>query len=129
MTTFLAIDYGLKHIGLAYSEHLLATPLEPVDNNQQLIPHFRSLITKYQIQHLILGLPSGPTEPAVRAFAQKLTSEFGLPVTLHDETLSTQDAQTQLRNIGVKRSKRQNEHSVAAALILEDYLESAKLNS
>ena len=75
----------------------------------------------------MVGLPSGRIEGEVRSFAKKLSDATSLPVTLHDETLSSHDATRQLATIGVSRSKKKNEHSYSAALILEDYLESVKL--
>lgn len=125
---YLGIDYGLAHIGVAYSEHTLATPLPILPNDDRLIINLKSLIKEYHISHIVLGLPSGPVEQSVRSFAQKLESESGLPVIFHDETLSSHDAKSQLIASGASRSRRGQEHSVAAALILEDYLESATLS-
>lgn len=121
---YLGIDYGLAHIGVAYSEHTLATPLPILPNDDRLIKNLKSLITEHNITHIILGLPSGPVEQSVRSFAQKLESESGLPVIFHDETLSSYEAKKQLLAAGASRTRRKDEHSIAAALILEDYLES-----
>ncbi len=128
MTVYLGIDYGLAHIGLAVADGPLATPLPPLPNDSSLLPRLSSLISAHHITHLVLGLPSGPVEGAVRQFASQLKSTFSLPVSLHDETLSSHDAQNLLRRPGVSADKRRHDHSYSAALILEDYLESVTLN-
>ncbi len=126
--TYLAIDYGRAHLGLAFSDSSLATPLPSHSNNPQFFSSILSIISRYHITQLVIGLPSGPLEAEVRVFAAQLASHTSLPVTLHDETLTTHEAQAQLIASSARRSKRQNEHSYAAALILEDYLESVKIN-
>lgn len=128
MKIYLSIDYGLAHLGLAISEHFLATPLSPINNDQKTLTKLKQIVSDYQITHIILGLPSGSLEPHIRDFARYLEQSLSLPVILHDETLTTHEAKRQLIASHANRSKRQNEHSVAAALILEDYLESATLS-
>ncbi len=127
MTVYLGIDYGTVHIGVALAEHILATPLPTLSNNEHLMQDLMSIITSNQVTSIVVGLPSGKIEGEVRIFAKKLKEVSNLPVTLHDETLSSHDATRQLAVIGVSRNKKKNEHSYSAALILEDYLESVKL--
>lgn len=127
MTNLLSIDYGRVHLGLALGEHMLATPLPPINNDDKVINQLKTITVQHDVNLIILGMPTGPLESEVEAFAAKLKVELQLPVVLHDETLTTQDAQKYLVASGANRRKRQNEHSYAAALILEDYLESAKL--
>lgn len=127
MTVYLGIDYGTVHIGVALAEHILATPLPTLTNNEHLMQDLMSIIESNHVTSIVVGLPSGRIEGEVRNFAKKLNEVSNLPVTLHDETLSSQDATRQLAIIGVSRNKKKNEHSYSAALILEDYLESVKL--
>lgn len=128
MSTYLGIDYGQVHLGLAYADHSLATPLPPLKHSPKLFSQLRSVLTTHHITHLVLGLPAGKLVPEIKAFAARLQAEFNLPVTLFDETLSTHEALSQLRSAHASRRKRQHEHSYSAAIILEDYLESAKLD-
>lgn len=123
MTKYLGIDYGLAHIGLATSEHTLATPLKSIPNDPSLISHLLSLISKHGITHIICGLPDGQLVPHIEKFAQQLRDASGLPVSLHPETLTSQDAVRKLRESGASRVKRRDDHAYAACLILEDYLE------
>ncbi len=123
MTKYLGIDYGTKHVGLAVSEHTLATPLPDLTNSEGLIASLQKIIKINQIDTVICGLPEGRHEDEVRTFAAKLETSLGIPVILHPETLSTQEAISKLVEAGASRAKKQNDHSYAACLILEDYLE------
>ena len=124
MTNYLGIDYGLAHIGLALAQSSLATPLNQLKNDLNLFSNLNKLISHHMITHIIVGLPSGPIEQDVRSFASQLNRLTNIPVILHDETLSSQEATQKLSEIGASRQKRRNNHSYAATLILEDYLQS-----
>lgn len=123
MTKYLGIDYGLAHIGLAISEYSLATPLPSLVNDSTLFSQLSSLITVQGITTIVCGLPEGKLAPQITQFAKQLGSITGLPVILHLETLSTQEAMQKLQEAGASRAKRKNDHAYAACLILEDYLE------
>ncbi len=123
MTKLLGIDYGLTHIGLAVSEHTLATPLSTMANNQELLTKLAGLISTEGITHIVCGLPEGKLVPIIKDFANQLSLLVHLPVTLHPETLSTQEAKQKLVESGANRAKKRNDHAYAACLILEDYLE------
>ena len=43
-TVYLGIDYGTVHIGVALAEHILATPLPTLTNNEHLIKNLMSII-------------------------------------------------------------------------------------
>lgn len=123
MSKYLGIDYGLKHIGLATAETILATPLISIQNDQTVISHLTAIILHEGITHIVCGIPEGKLAPIITQFATELGRASGLPVTLHPETLSTQEAIARLHESGAKRTKLQNDHVYAACLILEDYLD------
>lgn len=123
MTKYLSIDYGLSHLGLATSEHTLATPLSSLVNDSTLISRLASIVFKEGITHIICGFPEGQLAPKIRTFAKELHLATGIPVICHPETLSTQEAIAKLRESGASRAKLKDDHSYAACLILEDYLE------
>lgn len=123
MTKYLGIDYGAAHIGLATSEHKLATPLPSLPNDPAIVLRLSSIISKHDITHIICGIPEGKLVEQVVLFAQKLRATTHLPVMLHQETLSTQEATHKLKEAGASRAKRRDDHAYAACLILEDYLE------
>lgn len=57
----------------------------------------------------------------IRQFAQELATYTDLPITLQDETLSSRQAEEELKSRGKPYSKADID-SLAATLILEDYL-------
>jgi putative transcription antitermination factor YqgF len=123
MSNYLGIDYGLKHLGLATAETTLATPLMSITNDTTIISRLTSIISREGITHVVCGIPEGKLAPIITQFAAKLEQACGIPVVLHPETLSTQEAISLLHEGGAKRAKIQNDHVYAACLILEDYLD------
>jgi putative Holliday junction resolvase len=129
----LGIDYGTRRIGLAAGDELgLATPIpalveaDPAARRRALT----GVVKARRIQEIVLGLPlnmdgsEGFKAKEAQAFAAELRAEFGLPVHLVDERLTSHIAeaglnQKQLREIrgkGIIDSR-------AAAVILQDYLD------
>ncbi|PIR99050.1 Holliday junction resolvase RuvX [Candidatus Collierbacteria bacterium CG10_big_fil_rev_8_21_14_0_10_44_9] len=123
MKKYLGIDFGLSHIGLATSEHTLATPLPSLVNDSTLISRLVSIVHQEGITHIVCGLPEGQLASKITIFAKELHLATGIPVICHPETLSTQEAIALLRESGASRAKLKDDHSYAACLILEDYLE------
>lgn len=126
MKRILAIDYGRVNLGFAFTESMIADPIAGVKVKTQddLLTSVLSITQEYQPELIIVGLPEGPLEQEVRSFAAELATVVKSKIVLHPETLSTQEAVTKLREGGAKRKKLQNDHSYAAALILEDYITS-----
>lgn len=126
MTKYLGIDYGLSHIGLATSEAVLATPLASLHNDDDLFIKLNKVIKGEGITDIVCGIPEGKLVPVIEKFVSDLREFSGLPVTLHPETLSSQEAISKLAAVGASRAKKKNDHTYAACLILEDYLEFEK---
>lgn len=120
---YLGIDYGLSHLGLALAEASLATPIPSLPNNEFLIPKLVSIVKAQGVTTIVCGIPDGKLVPTIQSFASDLERSTGVPVILHPETLSTQEAKQKLRESGANKTKRRNDHAYAACLILEDYLE------
>jgi putative holliday junction resolvase len=132
----LAFDYGSKRIGVAVGNSLTgaAQPLEPLNGRDVagLPAVIKRLLGDWQPARLIVGLPldmEGKTTTsteAARAFAKVLREQSDLPVELHDERLTTREAEAVFRNArqgGQARRKHAAKlDSVAAALILESWL-------
>lgn len=129
MKKILAVDYGRVNLGFAFTESLIADPLAgiKVKTQDDLLTSVLSIVQEYKPELIIVGLPEGPLEQEVRSFATELATAVESKIILHPETLSTQEAVIKLREGGAKRKKLQNDHSYAAALILEDYLASEGL--
>ena len=130
---FLGIDYGTRRVGLAVGDELgIATPI-PALVEPELAARRRALadlVRRRRIDELVLGYPlnmdgsAGFKAKEMEALAVELGAEFGLPVHLVDERLTSHYVeagmnQKQLREIrarGIIDSR-------AAAVILQDYLD------
>ena len=122
--TVLAFDFGLKRIGVAVGEPELGTahPLPAVRG----FPQIEKLLDEWKPAQLVIGLPVAAggaphamTREAER-FARRLEKRFKLPVARVDERYSSVEAESRLRGTKAKKSEID---SVAAQLILEQYLE------
>lgn len=123
----LGIDYGRKKIGLAVGE-MKTGLVEPVGTvisyNLQVISYLQKLIIKEEIKLLVVGLPGGEIDEEIKTFGRELEKEIGLAVEFFDETLTTQDAQKILGQIGRNKKYRKTmEDAIAAAVMLKSYLE------
>lgn len=132
--TILALDFGLKRIGVAIGETLLgsANPLATIkaDTNEARFSAIARLIQEWRPVCLVVGLPlaldgsSHAMSARCRRFANQLHGRFGLPVTMVDERLTSTAADTQLREAGVGwQARRERVDAVAAQLILQDYFD------
>ena len=71
-----------------------------------------------------IGLPEGKIVPQVKQFAEELSQKTGIPVIFQDETLTSQEAVAKMIMAGKRRkARREKEDAVAAALILQSYLD------
>lgn len=125
---YLGIDFGLRRIGLAVSEGELASSYGIIEgqNLDQVVKKVEDVIKREGIEVVIIGQPeSGPVVSAVEKFQKKL-EPLGLEINLVDETLSTQNAQKLLLEMGLKKKKRRVSDSQAAAEILQNYLDELK---
>lgn len=133
-TTFLAFDYGLKNIGVAFGQQITSTaselaPLKARDGIPNW-PEVEKLIKQWQPDRLLVGLPfnmdDSETElcPRVRKFAQRLHGRYGLPVDLYDERLTTRLAKEEAAERGHHGHYASAPiDSIAARILLEGYLQ------
>jgi len=132
--TVLAFDFGEKRIGVAVADVAvgIAHPLQTIhaEDNKSRFAAMAALIAEWQPMLLIVGEPhhadGGAHEIArlARRFAQRLEGRFALPVTLVDETLSSQAAQSRLQEQGMHTDKlRAVLDSAAACEIMQTWLE------
>ncbi len=135
----LAIDYGEKWIGLAISDplHLTAQPLGShcLGLEEENRVFFSQLLARHQVGLIVVGLPlqmnglSGSQALKAQEFAAWLEKNFCLPVVLWDERLTTKQAQNLMQEQNVSAAKgKKIEHTIAATLILESYLERKRLD-
>ena len=130
----LAIDFGMKRMGLAVSDGLGITAQglptlqrTRLDDDLQKI---RELTEEYATERVLVGNPlghgGGETAMSRKAaeFAEKLRRRVGCPVLLWDERLTSVEANRALRETGLTLGKRQQAvDRVAATLLLQSYLD------
>lgn len=131
---YLGIDFGLNNIGFAVSEGLLAQPLKKnvhiKNSSSSLEKHLArtlAIIKQLAIEHIVVGKTRGPIGQEAKKFGQLLVEKTGLPVDYQEEEFSTEKAVRQMIESGKPKSARKiQNHNVAAANILQDYLERVK---
>ena len=130
----LGIDYGTKRVGLAQGEDDVgvATPLPALIDSDPAVRWAKlgAIIRQRRMTDLVLGYPYnmdgsvGFKAKEVDAFADKLKTNFKLPVHLVDETLTSyaaEDSVPKKNRRGVRDSGLID--SRAACLILQDFLD------
>lgn len=134
----LAIDYGRRRIGLAVSDELgiTAVPVATLERNNRRedIRRLREIARKYKVTLIIVGSPlhlaghAGEMANEASRFASRIKKELGLPVEMRDERLTSWEAEQTLKESAGRKSKKTHLDSVAAAILLRDFLD-AKRNS
>lgn len=134
----LAVDWGEVRIGLALSDETqtLATPLETlVRRRGKRFPlgRFLELVGEHAPVGVVVGLPltgEGDEEESAasaRELAATLADRGGLPVALWDERMSTARALATIREQGGStRGRRDDVDSLAAAVLLQHYLDARR---
>ncbi|MBT0743194.1 Holliday junction resolvase RuvX [Campylobacter upsaliensis] len=120
----LALDLGLKRIGLALYVENIAMPLNAIlrKNRNQAASEVQKLIKEHQISKLIVGLPKGgASEVEMTKRVQHFISllEFGGEVIFVDEAYTSKEAQ----DLGVANSRKKDGKldSLAALIMLRGY--------
>ncbi|EOB5055481.1 Holliday junction resolvase RuvX [Campylobacter felis] len=120
----LALDLGLKRIGLALYVENIAVPLNAIlrKNRNQAANEVRKLIEEHQISKLIVGLPKGgASEMEMTKRVQHFISllEFDGEVIFVDEAYTSKEAQ----GLGVANSRKKDGKldSLAALIMLRGY--------
>ena len=132
--TVLAFDFGEKRIGVAVGETMLkvAHPLLVIDSgvNEARFTQISKLIQEWRPALLLVGLPlhmDGTAHTITslsKKFAQRLEGRFNLPVVMHDERLSSNEAEQRLTASGVTGLKQKAMlDAVAAQTILQSYFD------
>ena len=133
MGRILAIDYGTKRTGLAWTDplKLIASGLESLDTHQ-LEDRITNLLKEEDIELIVLGYPTkldgSPTDStaAIEAFFSWLKKNFPQQsVELWDEKFSSKNAMEVMVKAGVPKKKRGDKYlinQVSATLILQDYM-------
>lgn len=134
---YIAIDYGLKRVGLAVCSMQtgFVFPLCTLDRSvkKTFFEKFSALVDEQKPSAFILGLPfhedGSPciTTSQVKNFAASLARRYPQPIFFMEELLSSFDAEYDMRSQGLNAKKiKQAVDQEAAVRILESFLASPK---
>jgi putative holliday junction resolvase len=131
----LSLDHGTRRIGVAVSDETktIATPLEyiPAEPMDGVIARLQQLIREKDVELILIGMPRnmdgtyGPATEKVKDFIVAIQPHITTPVKTWDERLTSAQANRVLLQANVRRDKRkQNVDKMAAAILLQSYLDS-----
>ena len=134
VTRILALDIGLRRIGLAVSDPLGITaqglPTLQRTHHGADLEHLASVARQHSVQTLLLGLPlhmsgaEGRQTSYVRQLGAQLERHTHLPVVYWDERLTTVQAERVLRSAELSQQKRRAAvDRLSAVILLQSYLE------
>lgn len=129
MSTILALDLGTAHTGIAIShEGILATPLTTIFERDldTLVGRLIPLLAQHHPEKIVLGVPShGILVEYGQQLAEKLKEIYSGEIVFFSEDLSSRKAHGIMKEVGKTLiKKKQEEHQTAAAVILQEYLDS-----
>ena len=130
---YLGLDIGDRWIGVALSDPSakLASPLTILKRSDDIadMEAIVSIIKKHDVGLVIVGLPRmlngslGIQSQKVEVFTRQLQDMLDVPVEFRDERLTTVSARRLMRTSGIKKSKRKRDDAMAAAIILQAFLD------
>jgi putative Holliday junction resolvase len=132
---YLAIDYGVKHTGLAICDaaETVASPLTVIEGQKDLLRKIKDVVEAENVEAIVLGLPLnmddtvGSQAKLVFQFGEQLEKVLDIPVHFQDERLSTFGAGEKLASTDfTMKKKKKRLDAIAAAEILEAFLERKK---
>jgi len=127
MKKYLAIDLGLKRIGLAYSAHKdIVTPLPAVirKNRNQASAEVKKVIQEWEIECVVVGIPlGGSSEEEMKRRIEHFMNlvDFNGEVVYQDESGSSLEAENLMKG-EIKYIRDGRVDSISAMIILERYL-------
>jgi putative Holliday junction resolvase len=108
-----AVDFGTRRIGLAVSDPLGITArglptVERRGTTEEAVRAVAAALAAERVERVVVGVPvlsggrEGATAEGARAFGALLAAALGVPVEYFDETLTTWEAEEDLREGGVR---------------------------
>ncbi len=116
---YLAIDFGTKRIGLAYSLRNIIFTLPMVKNDNKIFEKINQIIVENKINKVYVGLSEGKISEMTKKFIEKLSRVVKLPIETVEEAVSTIEADNLfLENKKRVKNYQQEIDSMSAAIIL-----------
>jgi len=134
----MGVDYGTTRVGLALSDPLqiIAQPLTTLLYKPGIIGEITDIVHKEAVGLIVVGMPlnlkgqKGKKALEVEKFIETLTASVGVEVIHWDERFTTSIAHQTLLAMGTKRGERRTQKgrvdSMAAAILLQGFLDSRK---
>jgi len=123
-------------VAISDPDGILASPLTIIDRRDERLDleAITNIVNQHQVQQIIVGLPRsmngsiGKQAEKVQAFTQRLCQHTEVPVEFRDERLSTVSAKRLMQSVSKKKIRNKvRDDAIAAALILQGYLDEAEL--
>lgn len=123
---YLGIDFGLKRVGVAISDenNSFAFPLKVIENSTDIVEDIAVLCKENNVSEVVVGesldfsQKNNKIMEEIIPFVEKLKEKIGLPVQMHPEFLTSQEAER-------LQGKNYMHDASAAALILKSFLDSS----
>lgn len=133
----MAVDFGLKRIGIALSDPLktFAIPFTTLANDLKLFSKLAEIIEQKNVELILLGIPERSVSSDksvydnVIEFRDLLLKQFNIPVLLWNETHTSKIAERKVIESVKSKKKRKDKGLIdmhSAAIILSEYLDSLK---
>lgn len=134
MARILAIDYGLKRVGLAVTDPLqiISTALDTIPT-EKVLDYLKKYCSEEEVEHFVVGEPTHadgkPTylTPIIHTFIGELNKIFpNIPVSTWDERYTSVEAKRAILASGYKKKQRQDKalvDRISATIILMEYME------
>ncbi|MFC2035846.1 Holliday junction resolvase RuvX [Chloroflexota bacterium] len=119
-------------MSLSDSEGILASPLTIIErgDSRQAVDTIINIINQHQVEQIVIGIPysmdgsTGKQAEKVKAFTQELIKHVKISIEFRDERLTTVLAKRLMQTTRTKKTKKKvRDDAVAAALILQGYLD------
>ena len=128
----LCFDFGEKRIGVALGNSFtkIAHPLLTIESqiNTERFKIIENLLKKWNSDFVVVGIPlnddgsENKLTKLARKLADKIHNKFNLPVFSIDERFTSLEAESILREQGIKiRKNKELVDQIAAKIILESY--------
>lgn len=121
---YLGIDFGSKRVGVAISDETnsFAFPLKVLENSTDIVEDIVVLCKENRVSEVVVGesrdfsQKNNKIMEEIIPFVEKLKEKIGLPVRMHPEFLTSQEAER-------LQGKNEMHDASAAALILKSFLD------
>src|SRR3989339_646415 len=136
----MGVDFGSKRTGLAIGDTspFFVEPLKTIAT-EDMASIVRAVTAEIQIEAVegvVVGLPislrgheGGDTLEQVTDFIRRLSSVAGVPVSTEDERFTSVLAERMHREHGISSGRKFDRDAIAAAMILESYIERLALTA